>query len=487
MKRLLLTLGVALPLMACTVSAPSEPPKSATEVPVTSKSTEAIDHFKKGRDFSDNLRAAEAVQEFDQAIKSDPDFALAIAYRGAATPGPDGLKDLEEASAKASGASKPEQLQIAAMLASRRGEFAKGEDAWKQLTDAVPGDWRAHMGRGIQLFSAQKYDEAIQSLTKATELNPNAGPAYNMIGYSHLFQGDAGPAVEALKKYASVAPNEPNALDSVAEALMANGQFAEAEAEFQKALAASPRFDVAWQGIAYTRFFARDWAGGQAAIAKAREVAARPVDRTSADVLGAFGTLAEGKTADGLKQLDVLAKAEGASPTTAAGVPADRAIVFLETGRYREALAEAATALKSADSGTLPPFPSNNLRLSALGVTASAQARMGNAAGLEQTVAAIQKVADARPDDPNARSLVHFAQGALAASQKDMKAADMHFGLCSQQDFRCHWQAVQIDRKVGNKAGADAALARLTKRYVRDPVYLYARTLVTRAEGKQTN
>ena len=488
MKRLLLTLGVAIPLVACSSGAPAPAPdKPPSEVPITSKSTEALDHFKKGRDLSDNLRAAEATQEFDQALKADPDFALALAYRGASNPGPEGLKNLEDASAKASSASKPEQLLIAAMLSTRRGEFAKAEDNWKQLTEAVPGDWRAHMGRGIQYFSQEKYDEAIQSLTKATELNPNAGPAYNMIGYSHLFQGNAGAAVDALKKYASLSPTEPNAMDSVAEALMANGQFAEAEAEFQKAVAASPKFDVAWQGIAYSKFFAGDWKGGQAAVAKAREAAARPVDRSGADFLGAFGTLAEGKTADGLKQLDAIAKGPDATPFIAASVPANRAIVLVETAKYREAIAEAATALKTADSGTIPPGASANLRRLALGVTAAAQARMGDTAALEQTVAAIQKEAAARPDDPNIKSTVHFAQGALAAAQKDMKSADTHFAMCSQQDFGCQWQAVEIDRKAGDKAGADAQLARLTKRYVRDPVYMYARALVTRAAAKRSN
>jgi tetratricopeptide (TPR) repeat protein len=166
---------------------------------ITSKSPWAIEHFKKGRDLSDNLRNAEAVQELDQAIKLDPDFAQALAYRGISVPGPDGLKDMEQASAKAGAASKPEQLLIAALLSGRQADFTKSQDLWKQLTEAAPDDWRAHMGRGAQLYVLQKYSEALDALNKATALNPNAGPAYNMIGYAHLVQGEAGPAVEALR------------------------------------------------------------------------------------------------------------------------------------------------------------------------------------------------------------------------------------------------------------------------------------------------
>lgn len=309
MRRLFILLGVVLSFISCSSGAtsPAQQPKPPAEIPITSKSPEAIDHFKKGRDLSDNLRSAEAAQELDQAIKLDPDFAQALAYRGGSVPGPEGVKDLEQASAKAGAASKPEQLMIAALLAGRQGDFAKSEDLWKQLTEAVPDDWRAHVARGEQLFILQKYSDALDVLNKATALNPNAGPAFNMIGYAHLVQGAAGPAVEALRKYASLAPNEPNPQDSLGEALMANGQFPEAEAAFQKAISLSPKFEVAWEGVAYTRFFRGDWAGGQAAVAKAHEAASRGSERLTAARLGAYGKLAEGKTAEGLKEIDVRA------------------------------------------------------------------------------------------------------------------------------------------------------------------------------------
>ena len=127
MKRLLISLSVVLSFISCSGSAPApaEQPKPPAEIPITSKSPEAIDHFKKGRDLSDNLRTAEAAQELDQAIKLDPDFALALAYRGSGVPGPEGLKDLEQASAKAGAASKPEQLLIAALAVGPAGRLRK--------------------------------------------------------------------------------------------------------------------------------------------------------------------------------------------------------------------------------------------------------------------------------------------------------------------------------------------------------------------------
>ena len=185
------------------------------------------------------------------------------------------------------------------------------------------------MGRGTQLFTLGKYSEALEAMAKATAINPNAGPAYNMIGYAHLFQGEASPAVEALKKYASLAPNEPNPQDSLGEALMANGQFADAEMAFQKAVSLSPQFGGAWEGVAYTKFFRGDWAGGQAAVAKAYEAATRLPERMTAARLAVYGRLAEGQTAKGLKEIDALAKSPDA-PITAATALVDRARVLVK-------------------------------------------------------------------------------------------------------------------------------------------------------------
>jgi tetratricopeptide (TPR) repeat protein len=476
MKRVFVVF-VALSLFACSAAPPPpESPKPPAEIPVTSISTEAIDHFKKGRDLADNSRNAEAAQELDQALKLDPDFALAMTYHGSVIPGPEGVKEMEQANAKAASLSKPEQLFIGAMLASYQNDFAKAEDLWKQAAEAVPTDWRVQMGRGTRLFLAEKYSEAIDTLNKATAINQDAGPASNLIGYSYLFQGEGAPAVDALKKYASLLPNEPNPQDSLGEALMAQGQFADGEAAFRKAISLSPAFAISWDGVAYTKFFAGDWAGGKAAVAKEREAALRPAERLLANRLAAFASLAEGKTAEGLKQIDAIDKSSDATPDDTAFTPANRALVMVETGRYKDAVTEAAKSMALAEGGQVSAGVSSNLRRFALAVTASAQGRMGDAAGAEKTVAALQQAATAAPDDPNLKSTVHFAQGMLGAAQKDMKGAQTHFGLCSNQDVYCQWQAFELSQKVGDKEGASASLARLTKIYRRDPLYLYARS-----------
>jgi tetratricopeptide (TPR) repeat protein len=490
MKRILACLAACF-FAACgsaNAPAPAEPQtQTLKEVPITSKSPEAIEHFRKGRDLSDNLRQSEAAGEFDQAVKLDPDFALALAYRGNSTPGAAGLKDIEDAKAKSASASKPEQLLIDAMLAGRRGEIAKSSDGWSQLAEAVPGDWRVHMGRGSQLVFAQKYQEAIDSLNKAVSINPNAGPAYNMIGYAHLAQGETAPAIEALTKYAAVNPNEPNPQDSLGEALMAGGRFADAEAAFRKAASMGTGFPIALEGVAYTKFFAADWAGGRQALAEARKAAQRPNERMDVDLVSAMATLGEGRTAEGLKQLDALGASPDATPVDAAFTPIYRGIALIETARYRDASAEATKALERAKTTDLPPVAKANLERWGLTVHVAAAGLTGDAAAAQKDVESLQSAASARPDNPQLQSAVHFAQGMEAAAKKDLKTAKMHFDMCARSDSYCHWQAAVVSQKANDRAGADASRARLTQAYVRDPVYLFLRSVANRTPAKPSN
>jgi Flp pilus assembly protein TadD len=490
MNRLLATLAVLSAVACSTAQAPAQAPEAVTpEIPTTSKSPEAIEFFKKGRDLADHVRFGEAAAALSQAIKADPDFALAIAYHGIVTPGPRGLSYLEQANAKAGAApapnsktppvSKAEKLFIAASLAGRRSEFAKAEDLWKQVTEAAPNDWRAFMARGQQLLADEKYSEAIDALNKAIAINEKSGPAYNTLAYAYLAQGDTAPAVEALKRYASLSPNEPNTHDSLGEALMASGDLAGAEAEFKQATTMSPSFHVADEGVAYTKFFRGDWAGGKEALTAARAAAMRPADRAQVDTFSGFASLAQGNVADGLKQLNALLMSPDASIVNQAFVPVYRAMVAIDGAKYADALRDSDKAMTLGSEGKLPLDASGELRRWALTTRAAAEGLSG-AAGVDKTVQALQKEAAARPDDPQLRSAVHFGLGMQAVAKKDMKAAAAHFEQCARNDSYCQLGAFTASRKANDRAGMDAARARLAKNYIRDPIYLYARSTADR-------
>ena len=491
MRKHALLAASLLALSACSsqsaaTPAAQAPPPSAAAITATSKSPEAVEHFKKGQELFDNLRTTEAAAEFDQALKLDGGFVLAHAYHGLSTPGPDGLKELEAAAAAAGSLPEPERVLIEAAAASRRGEQAKATASFARLTELAPGDWRAHYSLGQQLLNNQKYPDAVSALKKATSLNANAGGAQNMLGYVALRQGDADGAIAAFEQYVRIMPQEPNPQDSLGEALLAAGRFKESEAAFQKALELSPDFWTAHEGIAYARLYAGDWAGGRDALNKAKAAATQRTDKISVDDELAAVAMAQHDTAAALRILDGIEKTAGAQLSDIAFVPLRRAFLMNDAGRSREALAQIAIALKSADSGQVGPGLSRSLRRQALVARIAAEAQMKDVAAATRTSADLDAAAGADAGDPLAQSAMHHGRGMLAVAKGDIPGARAHFDACSPEDARCKWQGVVTAEKAGDKAGADTARAQLLKIYGRDPLALVVRSRLSLSAAKHT-
>jgi len=456
------------------------PPSSAALMTITSKSSPAVEHFRKGESLFFNVRTTEAANEFSEALKLDPDFVLAHVFHGQSVPGPEGLKELEVAAAGASGLPEAERLFVEAALADRRGESAKRRELATRLTQAAPGDWRSHNMLGFFLLDEHKFADAIPSLRKATELNPQAGSAYNLLGYAALRQGDTGGAIAAFTEYARAMPQEPNAQDSLGEALMAAGRFDEAVAAFRKAEDLSPQFWNAEQGIAYARFFAGNAPAAREALTKARAIAPRPVDKLDVDDVLAAVAAAEGSMAEALRVLAAAEKTADALPSSAFA-SIHRAMVLVGMKRYRESLPLDAVALQRADSGELPESVSRELRVQALRARIAAEAGLSDAAGAQRTAAALADAAKARTDDLNVQSSMQYGAGMLAMMNGDFASARAHFEQCLTDDHFCRLEIVTAADRSGDKPGAQAARTELLKVYLRNPIHVIVRSRLTQS------
>jgi tetratricopeptide (TPR) repeat protein len=474
-----LTSTVALLVMIGCSAPKSEAPAAAPAAPatmtITSKSPEAIEHLKKGEILQINQRTTEAVAEFDAALKTDPDFALAHAARGAASPGPDGLKELETAAAAAAALPAAERALIEGVLAQRQGEPGKARAAFTTMTTAAPGDWRGYYLLGNLLVGTADYSAAVPALRKGLELNPAAGGANNMLGYAFLQQGDVDGAIKAFTDYTSALPMEPNAQDSLGEALLAAGKFADAEAAFRRALELSPQFFSGWDGIAYARHYDGNAKGAGEALLQEKSVATRPIDQLGADELRAILLIAQGKTAEGLALYATLDNTPNAMPL-AAFIPARRAAHLVALGRSREAMPLLAAAIKRAESGELPKGLAGNLRRFALRIRAAAEGASGDAAAAQQTASMLEQDAAERKDDPNAQSGMHYALGMAAIAKRDFAGAKGHFDRCLARDWGCRFELVAAAEKAGDAAAADAARQAILRLFVRDPVYVFFRS-----------
>jgi tetratricopeptide (TPR) repeat protein len=99
-------------------------------------------------------------------LKLDPGFAAAKSFRGFATPGPDGLKEMEAATLAAATLPEAERVLIEGNAANRRGDLEQARSSYRRVIELAPTDFLGHYLLGQQLLGDQKYADAAASLRK---------------------------------------------------------------------------------------------------------------------------------------------------------------------------------------------------------------------------------------------------------------------------------------------------------------------------------
>jgi tetratricopeptide (TPR) repeat protein len=216
---------------------------------VTTSSQEAYKHYLAGRDYFDKFYLRSAVDEFEQAVKLDSNFAmaqarLAMAYasRGFAKKG----KEMQKAAlANRHLVSKREQLTIDVWEQEWEGNSDSAYALAKQFVAAYPKNVSAvSMMAGME-FAHNNWEQSLQYYQRALELQPDYAPAYNMLGYINFYLGRYDDALRMLDKYLQYAKDQANPHDSRGEILYATGRYEEAIDAFRQAYNINPEFDVA--------------------------------------------------------------------------------------------------------------------------------------------------------------------------------------------------------------------------------------------------
>lgn len=314
-------------------------------------------------------------------------------------------------------------------------------------------------------------------------LDLNDVVALQALGYDALRQDDTNTAIAAFTELARTHPQEPSAQDSLGEALMAAGRFKDAEAAFRKALALSPRFWQAHEGIAFARFYAGDTAGAREQWAIARELGTSPVNTFRIDADMAAAALAKNDTVEAIRILVDTARGVDQDPQRVAAAGSLLAETLIVAERPRDALTVVAEVLKVVDGGQLPPGPTRNHRRNALRARVAAEALLRDVAAARRTSAALDADAASHADERVAQDAMHFGRGALAAASGDWAAARGHFDQCAGADLWCRWHGVMAAKKAGDNAGAAAGRDSLLKLYLRSSGHMIIRSKLTNIEA----
>ncbi len=241
--------GIGLPILRIEKNQPKV-------VELTTNSLAAYNLFLRGRDETDRFLFADARKSLEGAVSLDPTFAVAYLYLSMAAADLSDFKARDEAMEKAklyaAKASEKERLFIESRYA---GWIEQDPDKrlriLKELTEKYPREKYAHIDLGRAYDAHRLYPESLSEYEKALALDPNYGPALNLIAYSQAAMGNFAKAVTYMERYAAVNPGDPNPLDSIAEIYMRMGRLDDATAKYREVLAAKPDFYLSCAGLAY--------------------------------------------------------------------------------------------------------------------------------------------------------------------------------------------------------------------------------------------
>lgn len=481
-----LTALVACSLAATTFAAP--PPLSVTtsdspsrlmaaDYPLTCSALSKPLVFKAWEALA-NARLDEARETLDLALVADPKCVMARASLGAITPGAKGTALFASAMGNLSRVSQVERLDLQAMQASRDGELSKALGLAQKLVDLAPNVLMVNLHLAHHALALEAWEDAATAAQKATELSPSNGAGWNLLGYARLRAHRTAEAIEAFRKYVEVAPQEPNAHDSLGDALLADNQLDAAATEYQRAIDGSAgKFWVAWSGLATLKAIQGDWAGARAALEGMKAGAIEPTDKFEADAMTAWSWAAQGRLTDALKSVD-LAQKEGLSKRLEAAVARAtllRGQLNLAGGRY----AAAVKSFREADKlqvGQLAPAVRKRYRGEVLSGLTAAQARLGKLPDAARSLARLDEYAKANLSGPFALDSTGYARGVLALAQGDARAAVQALSKCSEPDALCQMTLAEARQEAGETAAAAAAREDLVRANLRDPEYWFVHT-----------
>ena len=234
LKRMLLT--TTLVLSACS---------NVEDVPLPFASTneKATEFFNKAGYHFDQGEWQEARDNFQSALRVDPNFIMANMWGWSEDP-VQTRKYRETAIANKENANDAEKIMIEMLEARRKGKASKRLELAKELVNKYSSSSEAHVILGNVYTSQDNLDKAIESYENALKINPDNYNAWRELAKHHIVIGnnnmlpkdkqDKSKAVEYAEEMLRIRPKAPNAHQYRANIERQHSNFDEANKLYQK-------------------------------------------------------------------------------------------------------------------------------------------------------------------------------------------------------------------------------------------------------------
>src|SRR6202051_4999587 len=225
----------------------SEQPQKAPEIEQASTSNvEAYRHYQQGVDYGRRYLTTDAIRELEEAVRLDPQFALAYMRLADQYRLQGDLRRSNELGIKVGQLQarlpRYEQLSLPVLKPSRSRDPEAELAARQALVSEFP---RSSLDRGILaviLSAFSKREQALELLKQGLALDPKNEDLLNFQCYGLAAAGDLNGALAANDSYMAVRPGDPNPLDTRGDILFMAGRDDEAVASYRKVLELKPDF-----------------------------------------------------------------------------------------------------------------------------------------------------------------------------------------------------------------------------------------------------
>lgn len=225
----------------------SDLPQKAPEIEQASTSNvEAYRHYQLGIDYGRRFLTSDAIRELEEAVRLDPQFALAYMRLADQYSLQGDLRRSNELAVKVdqlqSRLPRYEQLSLQVLKARRSRDVEAEVAVRRQLVSEFPRDTMDRGILGTVLSGLGKREQALELFQQGLALDPKNEDLLNFQSYELAKWGDFNGALTASDGYVEVRPGDPNPLDSRGDILYMAGRDDEAVAAYRKVLELRPDF-----------------------------------------------------------------------------------------------------------------------------------------------------------------------------------------------------------------------------------------------------
>ena len=222
---------------------PAKPPAIED---VSTANIEAYRHYQLGHDYGRRYAFREAIRELEEAVRLDPQFALAYLYLSWSYSFVQDQRNAEQANRKVEQMQarlpRKEALFYQMQRAQGGGDPEGRRQAAEMLVTEFPrdSDARAELMRALRWLG--EYERALSVARDGLALDPRDELVLNQLCMVQTWLGNLNAGLQACDQYAALRPRDPNPASTRGDVLYFAGRDDEAIAAYRKVLELKPDF-----------------------------------------------------------------------------------------------------------------------------------------------------------------------------------------------------------------------------------------------------